>query len=182
MYGSNRGQCTGAVARFGRVLRGQVVLGSKNFCRGIDPRETRDRERSEETCVCNAELLSMLHHCLQSNTDDPFAARKVRGSRRRSGTWSPCKTTTRGGNPFLARWKQRNHRAMIKRGWSREPQSAGAPKLTEFRVKFESATLRGRSGRASPSPSPSPRATGVTLSDESRYARGERRLSRLVQG
>lgn len=35
--------------RSGRVLRGQVVLGSKNFCRGIDPRETRtgDREATE---------------------------------------------------------------------------------------------------------------------------------------
>lgn len=56
------------------------------------------------------------------------------------------------------------------RGWSREPQSAGAPKLTEFRVKFESATL-GASWR-DPLSLPLPRATGVTLSDESRYVGG----------
>jgi len=48
----NRGNAPVPLRGSGRVLRGQVVLGSKNFCRGIDPHETRDRERKARKPAC----------------------------------------------------------------------------------------------------------------------------------
>lgn len=91
---------------------------------------------------------------------------------RDAGRWSP-----RGNRGLSLRAKQRTPRRgdsdddaeeevekkkqrdrprarRVKLGWSRESQSAGAPKLTEFRVKFESARRDspGPLRRAFPSP------------------------------
>lgn len=71
--------------------------------------------------------------------------------------------------------RDRRGGAMIKRSWSRERSRAEIDRISREIRKRDSPRPLGEV----PCPS-APRATGVTLSDESRYAGGERRLSRIV--